>query len=159
MRVSYVWGLCRALTVGRYYYYRFAVKAVEHAQVRPGPQRVPPLSDGPTDLLEPAREDPSARFEAHKVTKKKKTRHRGCAFILFGVCGLSLSAGRHDDEIYEHTMRDFPEFATAPHASLVALDEEWMKSKEGKGRWRTFIEACVMSFVRLVLWTLPSFFF
>ena len=36
-------------------------------------------------------------------------------------------------------MREFPEFATAPHASLVALDEEWMKSKEGKERWRGFI--------------------
>jgi hypothetical protein len=38
-------------------------------------------------------------------------------------------------------MREFPEFATAPHASLVALDEEWMKSKEGKERWRGFINA------------------
>ena len=40
-------------------------------------------------------------------------------------------------------MRDFPEFAAAPHAGLVALDEDWMKSKEGKERWRTFINACV----------------
>jgi hypothetical protein len=54
-----------------------------------------------------------------------------------------LSAGRYDDEIFEHTLRDFPEFATAPHANLVALDEDWMKSKEGKERWRAFINACV----------------
>jgi len=50
---------------------------------------------------------------------------------------------RYDDEIFEHTLRDFPEFATAPHANLVALDEDWMKSKEGKERWRAFINACV----------------
>jgi len=50
---------------------------------------------------------------------------------------------RYDDEIFEHTLRDFPEFATAPHASLAALDEDWMKSKEGKERWRAFINACV----------------
>jgi hypothetical protein len=31
----------------------------------------------------------------------------------------------------------------APHASLIVLDEEWMKSKEGKERWRVFINVCV----------------
>ena len=50
---------------------------------------------------------------------------------------------RHDDEIYEHALREFPEFAMAPHSSLIVLDEEWMKSKEGKERWRGFINACV----------------
>ena len=60
-----------------------------------------------------------------------------------------MSAGRYDDEIYEHTLLEFPEFATAPHTSLIALDEEWMKSKEGKVRWRAFINACV-SFLALV---------
>ena len=71
-----------------------------------------------------------------------------------------LSAGRFDDEIYEHTLREFPEFATAPHTSLVTLDEDWMKRKEGKERWRVFINACV-SLVCLVLWTprrAPGFF-
>lgn len=52
---------------------------------------------------------------------------------------------RYDDEIFEHTLREFPEFADAPHARLVTLDEEWMKSKEGKERWRAFITACVFS--------------
>jgi hypothetical protein len=131
--------------------YRFAVKAVEHAQVRTA-RPLPPaaaaaaFSDAPTDLLEPAREDPPARFEAHKVNNQTKTSLSlpGARFTLF-------VGGRYDDEIYEHTLREFPEFATAPHASLVALDEEWMKSKEGKERWRTFINACVcLSFSRLV---------
>ena len=52
---------------------------------------------------------------------------------------------RYDDEIFEHTLREFPEFAAAPHTSLTKLDEEWMKSKEGKERWRAFINACVLS--------------
>jgi hypothetical protein len=50
---------------------------------------------------------------------------------------------RYDDEIFEHTLREFPEFADAPHTGLVTLDEGWMKSTEGKERWRTFINACV----------------
>jgi hypothetical protein len=52
---------------------------------------------------------------------------------------------RYDDEIFEHMLRDFPEFADAPHTSLVALDEEGMKSKEGKERWRLFCNACVFT--------------
>jgi hypothetical protein len=50
---------------------------------------------------------------------------------------------RYDDEIFEHILREFPEFAAAPHTNLVKLDEEGMKSKEGKERWRSFINACV----------------
>jgi hypothetical protein len=50
---------------------------------------------------------------------------------------------RYDDEIFEHTLREFPEFADAPHTGLVTLDEGWMKSNEGKERWRTFINAYV----------------
>jgi hypothetical protein len=48
---------------------------------------------------------------------------------------------RLDDEIYEHTMASFPEFAEQPHDKLVKLDEDWMKSVEGKTKWRSFIEA------------------
>jgi hypothetical protein len=54
---------------------------------------------------------------------------------------------RYDDEIFEHVLRDFPEFADAPHTGLVKLDEDWMKSKEGKERWRTYINAYV--YIRL----------
>lgn len=52
---------------------------------------------------------------------------------------LSLS-DRIDDEIFEHTMKAFPELADPPYDSLVKLDEEWMKSPDGKERWRNFIE-------------------
>ena len=60
--------------------YRFAVKAVEHAQVRLGPSTVilPAFGLCPTDVLEPAGENPSARVEAYKVNQtenKIKKRH------------------------------------------------------------------------------------
>jgi hypothetical protein len=87
------------------------------------------------DLLEPAREDPAALVETHKVP-----------LLLSGSLSVITHGGhRFDDEIFEHTLRDFPEYAAAPHAGLVKLDEEWMKSKEGKERWRAFIDACVIS--------------
>ena len=36
-------------------------------------------------------------------------------------------------------MTTFPEFAE-PHAALIKLDEDWMKSADGKKRWRVFCE-------------------
>jgi hypothetical protein len=50
---------------------------------------------------------------------------------------------RYDDEIFEHTMKTFPELAENDHAKLIVIDEEWMKSKDGKDRWRDFIMAYV----------------
>jgi len=61
--------------------------------------------------------------------------------LLEKIPPRSLKLTRYDDEIFEHTLREFPEFAAAPHASLVTLDENWIKSKEGKERWRSFIDA------------------
>jgi hypothetical protein len=55
------------------------------------------------------------------------------------IVTLSLS-DRIDDEIFEHTMKTFPELADPPYDNLVKLDEEWMKSPDGKERWRNFIE-------------------
>jgi hypothetical protein len=37
-------------------------------------------------------------------------------------------------------MKAFPELADPPYDNLVKLDEEWMKSPDGKERWRNFIE-------------------
>jgi hypothetical protein len=48
-----------------------------------------------------------------------------------------------DDEIYEHTMSTFPEMAEPPHDKVLKLDEDWMKSPEGKERWRKFMNSCV----------------
>ncbi|KAI0061073.1 DUF757-domain-containing protein [Artomyces pyxidatus] len=60
--------------------------------------------------------------------------------LLEKISPRELKLTKFDDEIYEHTMSSFPEFA-APHEKLVKLDEEWLKSKEGKERWRQFISA------------------
>jgi hypothetical protein len=52
------------------------------------------------------------------------------------VPGSKLRLTKLDDEIYEHFKRDFPDFD--PKATI---DEEEMKSKDGKERWRKFIMA------------------
>jgi len=61
--------------------------------------------------------------------------------LLEKIPPRSLKLTRYDDEIFEHTLRDFPEFAAVPHTGLIKLDEDWMKSKEGKERWRAFVNA------------------
>ena len=52
-------------------------------------------------------------------------------------------ATRIDDEIFEHTMKTFPELSENAYEKLIKLDEEWLKSEEGKQRWRAFVESCV----------------
>jgi len=59
--------------------------------------------------------------------------------LLEKIPPRELRLTRYDDEIFEHTLRDFPEFAPPPHSSLSLLDEDWMKSDKGKERWRAFI--------------------
>lgn len=54
--------------------------------------------------------------------------------ILEKVPGSKLRLTKFDDEIYEHFKKEFPDFdATA------TINEDEMKSKEGKERWRNFI--------------------
>ncbi len=56
---------------------------------------------------------------------------------------------RIDDEILEHALKDFPELSENNYEKLVKLDEEWMKSDDGKKRWRDFIQQWVaLSVVR-----------
>lgn len=52
-----------------------------------------------------------------------------------------LHNSRLDDEIYEHTISTFPELTENDHAKLTKIDEDWMKSEDGKNRWRDFINA------------------
>ncbi|KAJ6588212.1 DUF757-domain-containing protein [Mycena capillaripes] len=52
-----------------------------------------------------------------------------------------LKLTKLDDEIFEHTFKTFPELAENNHAKLLKLDEDGMKSPEGKERWRVFIES------------------
>jgi hypothetical protein len=56
--------------------------------------------------------------------------------ILEKVRGSTLRLTKIDDEIYEHLKADFPEFDAAQ-----TIDEDEMKSKTGKERWRKFMMA------------------
>ncbi|KAF9815196.1 hypothetical protein IEO21_04713 [Rhodonia placenta] len=61
--------------------------------------------------------------------------------LLEKVPPRNLKLTKLDDDIFEHTMRDFPELAENDHEKVTKLDEDWMKSKDGKERWRKFIQA------------------
>ncbi|KAL4804241.1 putative polysaccharide biosynthesis protein [Aspergillus unguis] len=54
--------------------------------------------------------------------------------ILEKVPGSQLRLTKIDDEIYEHFKAEFPEFDPAE-----TIDEDKMKSKEGKEKWRNWI--------------------
>ncbi|KAL9128944.1 MAG: hypothetical protein Q9175_007418 [Cornicularia normoerica] len=54
--------------------------------------------------------------------------------ILEKMRGSKLRLTKMDNEIYEHFKKDFPEFD--PNDTI---DEDRMKSKEGKERWRNFM--------------------
>ncbi len=56
--------------------------------------------------------------------------------ILERVKGSSLRLTKMDTDILEHLHKDFPEFDPA-----ATIDEDQMKSKAGKERWRTFMMA------------------
>jgi hypothetical protein len=50
--------------------------------------------------------------------------------------GSELTLTKIDDEIHEHFWREFPDY------DIVAnVDEDQMKSKEGKEKWRKFMNA------------------
>ncbi|KAJ8487860.1 hypothetical protein ONZ45_g150 [Pleurotus djamor] len=59
--------------------------------------------------------------------------------LLEKVHPKELRLTKFDDEIFDHIMKDFPELNTEPYTKLTKIDEEWMKSPEGKERWRKFI--------------------
>jgi len=61
--------------------------------------------------------------------------------LLEKVHPRDLKLTKIDDEIFEHTMKTFPELFEPPYQNLVKLDEDWMKNPEGKQRWRDFIES------------------
>ena len=54
--------------------------------------------------------------------------------ILEKMPGSKLRLTKMDDDIYDHLKRDFPEIDPAE-----TIDEDKMKSKEGKEKWRNFM--------------------
>jgi len=60
-----------------------------------------------------------------------------------------------DDEIYEHVISAFPELVENEHEKLIKLDEDWLKSEDGKKRWRAFINASVHTLSHESLTAIP----
>lgn len=58
--------------------------------------------------------------------------------LLEKIPGSKLKLTQHDDDIHEEFLKAFPEYAT-PEA-VAEINEEDMKSKSGKERWREFCE-------------------
>lgn len=56
--------------------------------------------------------------------------------ILEKVKGSTLRLTKMDDDIYSHLKEAFPEFDPT-----ATIDEDEMKSKKGKERWRSFMMA------------------
>jgi len=56
--------------------------------------------------------------------------------ILEKIHGSRLRLTKFDDEILEHFNKEFPDFDLK-----ATINEDDMKSKEGKERWRNFINA------------------
>ncbi|MCJ1406783.1 hypothetical protein MMC19_000852 [Ptychographa xylographoides] len=56
--------------------------------------------------------------------------------ILEKARGSKLRLTKIDDDIYQHFKKEFPEFD-----STGTINEDQMKSKEGKERWRNFMMA------------------
>jgi Polysaccharide biosynthesis len=56
--------------------------------------------------------------------------------ILEKVKGSTLRLTKIDNDIIEHLQKDFPEFDPA-----ATIDEDELKSKAGKERWRAFMMA------------------
>jgi len=61
--------------------------------------------------------------------------------LLTKVPPRDLRLTKIDDEIFEHTMNTFPELSENTYEKLIKLDEELMKSADGKQRWRAFIQS------------------
>ncbi|EJD01794.1 DUF757-domain-containing protein [Fomitiporia mediterranea MF3/22] len=61
--------------------------------------------------------------------------------LLEKVQPRELRLTKIDDEIFNDLSEKFPELVKEPYDGLIKLNEEWMKSPDGKKRWREFIEA------------------
>ena len=88
--------------------------------------------------LTPQKFDPekAQNFEDMEKQFAVKAVHQMTVYwgILEKMPGSKLRLTRIDDEILEHFKKDFPEFDPAED-----IDEDKMKSKEGKERWRNFV--------------------
>ncbi|KAH8112311.1 DUF757-domain-containing protein [Phellopilus nigrolimitatus] len=89
--------------------------------------------------------DPNTAQNAVEIEKQfavKAVEHAQVYWnLLEKVKPTELRLTKIDDEIFEDLSAKFPELVEPPYDGLIKLDEEVMKSSEGKKRWREFIEA------------------
>jgi len=86
-----------------------------------------------TNYIDPEKAD---NFEDMEKQFAVKAVHQMTVYwnILEKVPGSKLRLTRLDDEIWEHFKREFPDFDPAEE-----IDEDKMKGKEGKEKWRNFV--------------------
>lgn len=58
--------------------------------------------------------------------------------LLEKVKGFTLRLTKHDDDIFNQLLEDFPEYKEPKNVSVIS--EEEMKSPSGKAKWRAFCE-------------------
>ncbi|KAG6832865.1 hypothetical protein H0H87_012797 [Tephrocybe sp. NHM501043] len=58
--------------------------------------------------------------------------------LLEKVAPRELKLTQLDQEIFDHTKELFPELFENDNAKLIKLDEDFLKSEDGKKKWRTF---------------------
>ncbi|EER30511.1 conserved hypothetical protein [Candida tropicalis MYA-3404] len=58
--------------------------------------------------------------------------------LLEKVKGSTLRLTKHDDDIFNQLLEDFPEYKEPKNVSVIS--EEEMKSPSGKAKWRAFCE-------------------
>ncbi|KAK7682665.1 hypothetical protein QCA50_013079 [Cerrena zonata] len=89
--------------------------------------------------------DPNTAQNAIEIEKQfavKAVEHAQTYWnLLEKVPPRDLRLTKLDDEIYEHLMTTFPELNQEPYEGVTKLDEDSMKSKEGKEKWHNFIQA------------------
>ncbi|KAH7106878.1 DUF757-domain-containing protein [Auriculariales sp. MPI-PUGE-AT-0066] len=61
--------------------------------------------------------------------------------LLASVPPRELKLTKFDDDIFTHLSEKFPELVEEPYTKLIKLDEEGLKSAEGKEKWREFSTA------------------
>ncbi|KAI9862313.1 MAG: hypothetical protein M1813_004789 [Trichoglossum hirsutum] len=80
-------------------------------------------------------EDIEKQFAVKALFRTKAVQHMSTYWgILEKMRGSKLRLTRMDDDIYEHLKTEFPEFDPTE-----TVDEDKMKSKSGKERWRKFM--------------------
>ncbi|TCD63655.1 hypothetical protein EIP91_005135 [Steccherinum ochraceum] len=89
--------------------------------------------------------DPNTAQNAVEIEKQfavKAVEHAQTYWnLLEKVPPRELRLTKLDDEIFEHTMEIFPELNAEPYDKVTVLDEDWLKSPDGKDRWRNFINS------------------